>query len=396
MGAGRGTTIAAALVVAALLLVVAFVDGSSPRGRARRAADDPAATQDVEVLVRQLREAWQPQARAALLASARADAQRHEPALRAVLARPGHPLLVDCIPLVAALELADLHPALVEHALEGSIAVRPAAIVAAAALAPWETAAMLELLDDPDDDVVVAALSVLPADAAPWATVIELLDSASERVRAAAFAALPSPPPEPVLVALRTVLRDGDPQRGEAAIRALAGPSPSPEVEALLVAQLDSPEAAFRLGALEALLAKQTPLRDPAPLRACALRGSSPTEQAMAFLVLERGGVRPDADLARSLPLLHPLPRYFAARGLLGLGERGGLAALADVCEASDDDFAPVAAEIAEATRLSAASILADLSGTDPYAGAPVWRQWLTALDHFEPVELAPPQFPLR
>lgn len=347
-------------------------------------------------LLLELRRAWNPNARARLLAHAAARAEEFAAGILWVLQRPDHDLIEPAVQVAGAWRLPGCLQALRQLAPSVAPQLRPQVVRAADAIEPWADPELAELLADTDSEVVHATLAAATARAeVPWLLLFELLDHADPTVRDALVAAVPPDLPERFRAELRRHAESFDPVARATAARALHRTAGDGDALSRLLAALDHPDAAVRQSALRALAEQPGPLADPA--RIWAIVGDTAAalgERALALTCVER--TRSFAAIAtRDLEhVADPVLRYFAARCLISCGDGKGARMLIELLDLDDDAVQGVDADLAAELRRGPRAILGQLSGKGPFADAGVYEDWCAwNAGKLHPQRLPPAQF---
>lgn len=327
--------------------------------------------------------------RAEIVDSVRERLDDFEDHLLWVLEDDLHELVVPGITVAGALPLPSADLPLTELVRSESTVVRSAAIRARAAIRPWSARDIGDFLQDPDVDVLLAALGTLVA--TPVLSLPELLPLLAHDDHRVGTAAVAAMRPEPTAKELAHLCAYSKTATGAAALlaaEALGRFADEPAAEAALVALLTRDDWTVRSESLRALGARKAPLTTIGPLlQRVADTTASVPERLFALLALERTGTTPRRELLAMAPDLHPVLRLAAARCLCAVGEPIAVGMLIDLLTTEESDT--VDHEDMLCARGGAHQVLCELADEDLGTEPDVWKRWQRRMTTLPPRRLS-------
>jgi hypothetical protein len=333
--------------------------------------------------------AWNAGERLALIAAAGGPAQLFNESLLRLLGQPDHMLFKAAVEVCATHRIHGADLRLRGLVLRGPPAAKGIAVSAANAIEPWADDQVDDLLASEHRTVVLAALAIAAERRQQRPAVLPLLQHADAEIRRAALQAVPEGAAELQADLLRRAHSAGAPLAEVA--RALRKTGMTAAAEAALTELLSHTDADVRRAALDGLRSKRGPLLQADALWTLAGRTDDPLEQAHCVYAVEQSESVAVTAVQRALPALHPYARYFAARCLIAVGSRDGVAELLDLLALESDAFAGVPADKVSAALQTARSFLAQSARTSLWVELSVWRAWYGGVTRIPAQTLADP-----
>ncbi|MCA8971398.1 MAG: hypothetical protein KDC95_16515 [Planctomycetes bacterium] len=380
-------TVIACLVGVGITLWNPFDRDSDSRSGAISA--DP-ADRVLQAQLGELAAAWNPRKKKRAIEAARAKLDLLKPPLLRLLEKPRHPRLGTAMFLSSELGVQEARPLLRELIKTSPRALRPEAVMAASALEPWSTDEARTLLAHDDIGVRIATLLCIARNPDPALfddLLTKVVDDDAE-IREAALAALPSDEQDPDTSATNratpkqraSVLELARGSTGEhlaGYIRALGRIGLDATSERFVTERLWDENENIRIAALRALTEKSKALDEPRPVLELVSGDVSDREAALALYCLERTHSCQATDVRNRLGFLSAtLPKFFAARILVQVGDMKGSTTLAEILD--DSEMTTAGSDDARAAiRAAARALLSSLYGKPLNHGAAEWRSFL-------------------
>lgn len=341
-------------------------------------------------LLSDLKVAWDPAQRARVIERARDYGDNLALAYHWVLAQPSHRYIEQAIDLAGELKVQAARDDLMQLGRHRSLRAR--AVLAADNIVPLSEKELLELFDETDKQLLLAAVEIASRrDAPPIAPLLQLLQHGQPELRSAALHALPREVPAEFAPELRGIANDLDAEIAAYGLHALSH-TPFDEVtEELLADATLRPEARVVAAAVEALGQKAQPLAAATSQQLWSLIDDPGRERlavAGAFLAMERTRSI-DVDYVRQrLPGLDPICRYFAARLLLRAGASDGVARLFELLQdCTDENSKPL--------RFAILTLLGGIARMHASSSEDELRSWFAVHPVTGPLALPEPQLDL-
>ncbi|MCB9883376.1 MAG: hypothetical protein H6832_13270 [Planctomycetes bacterium] len=382
-------TVIACLIGVGITLWSPF-DGDE-ESRSGAISADP-ADRVLQAQLGELAAAWNPRKKKRAIEAARAKLDLLKAPLLRLLEKPRHPRLGTAMFLSSELGVQEARPLLQELIKTAPRALRPEAVMAASALEPWSTDEARALLAHDDTGVRVATLLCIARNPDPnlFDDLLAKVVDDDPEIREAALAALPTSEQDPGKSATThntvtpkqraTVLELARGSTGPQLagyMRALGRIGFDPASERFVTERLWDENESIRIAALRALSESSKALDEPRPVLELVSGDVSDREAALALYCLERTHSCQATDVRNRLGFLSAaLPKFFAARILVQVGDMRGSTTLAEILDdsestASGDD------DTRAALRAATRTLLSSLYGKPLNHGAAEWRAFL-------------------